>query len=194
MEEKGGWITGDVPKQDEEIQDVVIEIMAEASQQGHDQAIINPFKAQNNEILPSNVKRNYCGFLMRKDPITYKVNTHKLKERIVVLKDHLLIAKFVGPKPPMQDVKLWIQALTMEFRGNTLSICRNVGNGFFFFLWADDRDTLLNALMLSPFKSQWGTCMLQSRCHVSTRTTLAILLFLHGLHWGSYHMNTTIKH
>ena len=134
MEEKGGWITGDVPKQDEEIQDVVIEIMAEASQQGHDQAIINPFKAQNNEILPSNVKRNYCGFLMRKDPITYKVNTHKLKERIVVLKDHLLIAKFVGPKPPMQDVKLWIQALTMEFRGNTLSICRNVGNGFFFSL------------------------------------------------------------
>ena len=70
---------------------------------------------------------------MRKDPITYNVNSHTLKEQIVVLKDQLLIAKFVGPKPPMQDLKLWIQALNKELRGKTLSICRNVGKGFFFF-------------------------------------------------------------
>ena len=90
---------------------------------------------------------------MRKDPITYNVNSHTLKEQIVVLKDQLLIAKFVGPKPPMQDLKLWIQALNKELRGKTLSICRNVGKGFFFFLLGDDKDVVLNALMLSPFKS-----------------------------------------
>lgn len=36
----------------------MIEIMAEASQQGHDEAYLNPFKAQNGEILPLNVERN----------------------------------------------------------------------------------------------------------------------------------------
>lgn len=102
MEEKGGWIAGDVPKQDEEMhmQNAMIELMAEASQYGPDEADLNPFKAQNGEILSSNVERNYCGFMMKKYPITYKVNSHNLKERIVVLKDQLLIAKFMGSKPP----------------------------------------------------------------------------------------------
>lgn len=49
---------GTCKKQDEEMQDAMIEIMAEASQQGHDEAYLNPFKAQNGEILPLNVERN----------------------------------------------------------------------------------------------------------------------------------------
>ena len=37
----------------------------------------------------------------------------------------------------------------------------NVGKGYFF-LEGKDRDALCNALMLSPYKTKWGTCMLQS--------------------------------
>ena len=102
-----------------------------------------------------------AGSLMRKDAITYKVNSQKLNEQIAVLKDQLLIAKFVVPKPSMQDLKLWIQTLNKELRGETLLLCRNVGKGFFFLL-RDNKDTLVNALMLSPYKSQWGTCLIQS--------------------------------
>ena len=37
----------------------------------------------------------------------------------------------------------------------------NVGKGYFF-LKGEDADALNNALMLSPYKSKWGTCMIQS--------------------------------
>ena len=161
MEEKGGWIAGEVPKHDVEMTDAVIEVMAEANRQGFG-VDLNPFKEQSGEILPSNMKIDYyCGVLMRKDAITFKVNSQKLIERIALLKDQLLLAKFVGPKPPMQDMKLWVQTLHKELRGSTLLLCRNVGKGFFFLL-GYDKDALFNALMLSPFESQWGTFMIQS--------------------------------
>ena len=42
-----------------------------------------------------------------------------------------------------------------------MSLCRNVEKGFFF-LSGEDKDVLNKALMASPFRSKWGTCMLQS--------------------------------
>ena len=42
-----------------------------------------------------------------------------------------------------------------------LSFCMNVGKGYFF-LKGEDPDALNHALMLSPYKSKWGTCMIQS--------------------------------
>ena len=160
LEERGGWISGEAPKHDEEMTDAVIEVLAEASNQGTRDEL-NPFKEQYGEILPPNMERNFCGFLVRNDAITFKVNLQKLSERIAMLKDQLLIAKFIGPKPTIQDLKLWIQDLNKELRGSSLALCRNVGKGFFF-LSGDDKDALHNALMLSPFKSKWGTCMIQS--------------------------------
>ena len=77
------------------------------------------------------------------------------------MKDEILIGKFVGPKPPPQAMQLWIQAVNQELKGSALAFCRNVGKGFFL-LSGDDKDAMLNAMMLSPFRSKWGTCMLQS--------------------------------
>ena len=42
-----------------------------------------------------------------------------------------------------------------------MSFCMNVGKGYIF-LRGEDLDAIHNALMLSPFKSKWDTCMLQS--------------------------------
>lgn len=122
---------------------------------------LNPFKGHNGEILPTNLERSFSGFLVRKEAIKFKVNTKKLLARIEELKDQLLIGKFVGPKPPPQAMNLWIQALNRELRGSALSLCRNVRKGYFL-LSGEDKDTLNNALMVSPFRSRWGTCMLQS--------------------------------
>ena len=58
-------------------------------------------------------------------------------------------------------MRLWIQALNQELRGNTLTFCRDVGICYFI-LSGDNEDALSNALMLTPFRSKWGTCMLQS--------------------------------
>jgi hypothetical protein len=160
MEEKGGWIAGESHRQDEEMQDAVIEGLAEANQrlEGEDP---NPFKGHHGEVLPPNMDRSFSGFLIRKDALKFKVNTEKLLARIAELKDQLLICKFVGPKPPPHTMRLWIQALNQELRGNTLAFCRNVGKGYFI-LSGDNEDALTQALMLTPFRSKWGTCMIQS--------------------------------
>ena len=138
--------------------DVVIDVMAETSQQIVRD--LNPFKEQFGEILPPNLKMNSSGFFMRKDAIVFKVNPDKLAARIAIFKEHLLIAKFVGPKPTSQEMEMWLETLNLELRGSTLALCINVGKGYFFFQ-GDDMDALHNALMLSPFKSKWETCMLQ---------------------------------
>ena len=160
MEEKGGWIVGETRGRDEDMPDAVIEILAEANQRlmGEEP---NPFKGHHGEVLPPNLDISFNGFLVRKDALKFKVDTEKMLARIAELKDQLLICKFVGPKPPPHIMKMWIQALHQELRGNTLSFCRNVGKGYFI-LSGDNEDALTQALMLTPFRSKWGTCMLQS--------------------------------
>lgn len=126
LEERGGWATGEGPKGDAVMTEAVIEVLAEASQQiSGDQ--LNPFKEQAGEVLPGNMERNFSGFLVRKDAITFKVDTGMLNARIALLKEQLLIAKFLGPKPPPQDLVKWITALNQELRGSEVAFCMNVG-------------------------------------------------------------------
>ena len=160
MEERAGWIAGESHRQDAEMPDVVIEVLANANHwiDGEDP---NPFKGYQGEVLPSNLERSFIGFLVRKYAIKFQVNTEKLLARIAELKDQLLICKSVGPKPPPHAMRLWIQALNQELRGSTLSFCRNVGKGYFI-LSGDNEDALNNALMLTPFRSKWGTRIVQS--------------------------------
>ena len=70
MEERKGWIIGEVPRND--VEDM-IEVLAEASK--HTLEDINPFKAQLGEILPTIVERNFSSFLEIKDAITFKVDS-----------------------------------------------------------------------------------------------------------------------
>ena len=160
LEERGGWTSGEAQCHDVDMPDAVIEVLAEANKLTS-KGELNPFKQQLGEILPSNMERNFSGFLMRKDAIPFKVNTQKLNARIALLKDQLLIAKFVGTKPQIQDMNKWLQTLNHELGSGSLSFCRDVGKGFFF-LMSEDSDALHSALMLSPFKSKWRTCMFQS--------------------------------
>ena len=157
----------------------VIEELAEANNQTSN-GKLNPFKMRIGETLPSNVERNFSGFLIQKEAITFKVDTQKLNARIALLKDQLLIAKFIGTKPQIQDINAWLQTLNLALRGNTLTICQNVGKGFFF-LSSDNSDALHNALMLSPFKSKWGTCIFQSwipRFNLENLSNLAFLTWV----------------
>lgn len=84
--------------------EAVIEEMAEASKQIAKDAL-NPFKKQVGECLLEDVERNFSGFLVRKEAVPFKVNSGKLVARIARLKDQILIAKFVGPKPAPQTME-----------------------------------------------------------------------------------------
>lgn len=126
LEERGGWITGEAQQNDSDMTEAVIGIMAEASDQIGSEGF-NPFKGKIGEVLPSNLERNSNENLVRKDAISFRVNSEKLLARIVVLQDQLLITKFVGPKPPIQAMKLWLRSLDQELRGNTLTLNRSLG-------------------------------------------------------------------
>lgn len=59
---KGGWISRDALKCDEEI---MTEVVHEASQRTSKDGL-NPFRAQTGEISPLGVERNLNGFLVRR--------------------------------------------------------------------------------------------------------------------------------
>ena len=152
LEEKGRWVAGEDPKRDEEMAEAVIEVLAQASNQVHE-GHFNSFREQVGEILPTNLERNFSGFLVRKEAISFKVDPVKVSARIALLKDQLLIAKFVGPKPTFQDMEKWLQALNQQIGESVLTFCMNVGKGYFF-LKGEDSDALSRALMMSPHKSK----------------------------------------
>lgn len=56
--------------------DEVIEAMAEGSKQTNED--LNPFKGTHGEILPKDVERNFSGFLIRKNALSFKVDSVKL--------------------------------------------------------------------------------------------------------------------
>lgn len=160
LAEKGGWVAGKDPKRDVEMAETVFEVLVEASNHVHE-GHLNPFKEQIGDLFPTNLERNFSGFLVRKDAIIFKVDLMKVSARIALLKEQLLIAKFVGPKPTLQDMERWLRALNQNLGDCGLSFCMNVGKGYFS-LKGEDTDVLNKALMLSPYTSKWGTCMIQS--------------------------------
>lgn len=72
--------------------------------------------------------------------------------RFALLRDELLIAEFVGTKPPPHAMELWLQTLNQEIRGSMLILSQNVGKGYFL-LAGNEKEALHNALMLFPFRA-----------------------------------------
>lgn len=68
---------------------------------------LNLFYAKIGEILPSNVETIWSN--IRKDAIPFKVDSHKLIACIALLKEQLLIARFVGKKPNPQGLGFWFK-------------------------------------------------------------------------------------
>ena len=120
LEEKGGWVAGEDPERDEEMVEAVIEDLAHTSNHVHE-GHLTPFKEQVGEILPTNLERNSSGFLVRKDAIFFKVDPVEVSACIAFLKDRLLIAKFVGPKPTLQDMERWLQTLNPKIGDSVLT-------------------------------------------------------------------------
>lgn len=115
---------------------------------------INAFKAP--EGVRSLLKENLVDFLWERIPLHLKLFAH-----IALLKEQLLIAKFVGPKPTPHALEAMVETLHQDLNGCHLIMCMNVGKGYFCHIGVG-KETLHKALMLSPYKLKRGTCMLQS--------------------------------
>jgi hypothetical protein len=151
FEEKGGWIVWEGPKCVTRMMDALME----PTHLGRHQ----PLQGSSGWEPYIHCRSNFSGFFVRKDHVLFKLNTEKLLACIVTLKDELVIAKFAVPKPSPQALQSWIQTLNRELRGITLTLCKNVGKTYFL-ISANDNNIIRHALMLSPCKEQWGTCML----------------------------------
>lgn len=60
MVERGGWIVGEAPRQDIEMEDAVMEGLAEARHR-ISRGDLNLFKGHSGEILPTNLERTLVG-------------------------------------------------------------------------------------------------------------------------------------
>ena len=69
--------------------------------------------------------------------------------------------KVCKSKTQSSRFRVLVQTLNHELRGYTLTMCRNMDKGYSL-LVSEENETLHHALMLSLFKSKWGTCILQS--------------------------------
>jgi hypothetical protein len=59
------------------------------------------------------------------------------------------------------EMDMWLKTLNLEIKGNELVMYNYVGKGYFL-LSNNENDAIHNIVMLPPFESEWGTCMLQS--------------------------------
>lgn len=60
-------------------------------------------------------------FRFQKDVFPFKVDSHKLLSRIALLKDQIMISKFVGPKPNSQALEMWLQTMNQELKRKFLN-------------------------------------------------------------------------
>lgn len=70
-----------------------------------------PFRCQFGEMLPSNVEMNLSGVLVSKDVILYKVDIGQFLVCTELLKDQLLIAKFINSEARPHIMEIWLKAL-----------------------------------------------------------------------------------
>lgn len=125
LEDKGWWIVGETLRQDEDMAEVVIKYMANASQ-GKSNDVLNRFRIQYGEMLPLNMERTFSRLMVRKEAVAFKVDSQKLLTLIALLREQLLITKFVGPKPNAQTLENWFQTLNHKLEGNPLYFWINV--------------------------------------------------------------------
>lgn len=72
---------------------------------------IHPTKGQPGETLPEGFSRNYAGFLLRESKKEIEVNEETVLAEAARLKNVMIIACFVGARPPWEDFQLWLAAL-----------------------------------------------------------------------------------
>lgn len=125
LEDKGWWIVGEALRHDEDMAKVVIRYMANVSQ-GTSNDGLNRFRIQYGEMLPLNMERTFSRFMVRKEAVAFKVDSQKLLTFIALLREQLLITKFVGPKPNAQTLENRFQTLNHKLEGNPLYFWINV--------------------------------------------------------------------
>lgn len=93
-------------------------------------AAIHPTRATAGERLPEGYSRSYGGFLLRQEPRIIPIDQHMVRREMEYLSKHVLLAFFVGGRPPQHSLPQWVEAIQRQVGGH-VAIERNLGRGFF---------------------------------------------------------------
>jgi hypothetical protein len=123
-------------------------------------AEFHPTVATEGEQLPEGYTRSGSGFLVCTTPCEVQVNQTTVRRDMEHLQKHSIMAYFVGGMQRSQAVAQWVASLQAEV-GAWVGIGRDLGRGFFQ-IYTKSFITTRKILMLTPHRSRWGTCLLQS--------------------------------
>jgi hypothetical protein len=121
---------------------------------------IHPTRAVAGEILPEGFSRSCTGFLLCNEVLKVRVNQEIVKLDIVHLQKHAVVAYFVGGQQSLVAINQWLSVLQRQV-GDWIGLGRELGHGFFQIL-SKQEATTQKILMLTPHKSRWGSCILQT--------------------------------
>lgn len=121
---------------------------------------IHPTRASVGESLPAGFSRSCTGFLLCDEILEVPVNQATVKQDTEFLKNHAIVAYFVGGQQSQTSLNNWLAVLQKEV-GEWVGVGRTLGRGFFQVLCKHPAATQ-KVLMLTPHKSRWGTCILQT--------------------------------
>jgi hypothetical protein len=121
---------------------------------------IPPTRAIPGEELPQGFERSCTGFLLSNKLLEVKVNQATVKRDSEHLQKHAIVAYFVGGQQSPAALTQWVIVLQKQV-GDWVGIGRSLGRGFFQLLSRQPAVTQ-KILMLTPYKSRWGTCIFQT--------------------------------
>jgi len=112
------------------------------------------------------------------------VNQDVVKKEMERLHKHAIIAYFVGGRQPNAALQQWTAALQTQL-GEWVGLGRELGHGFFQVI-TRKHEVTQKLLTLTPHRSRWGTCILQTwatgfnPCH-PTRLKVPTWVTLRGI-------------
>ena len=144
-------------------------------------AVIHPTQAVDGETLPEGYSRSYGGFLLRNNPRIVPVDQHMVRREMEFLSRHVLLAFFVGGRPPQHAIPKWLELIQRQV-GGFVSIGRNLGRGFFQ-LRTKDSGTV-QKLLTSPPSNPAGAIV---SCKIGFPTLILLTLEASKSRLGSHY-------
>jgi hypothetical protein len=120
---------------------------------------LHPTRAMPGEELPEGYSRSYTGFLLQNQNREVEVDQDVVRQEMDYLAQFVVIASFIGGKPPEHMLQQWLSHLQTLVSG-TLTLGHNMGKGFFV-IKAGNTDTVRQLLLLTPHRLSAGFCVFQ---------------------------------
>lgn len=141
---------------DEEIESELVAVVTSMGQNDK----IHPTRAATGEVLPEGFSWSYTEFPLCNNVLDVEVNQAIVKKDSEYLQKHAIVAYFVGGKQFQMAIAGWVDSLQKQV-GDWVEVGRNLGPGFFQII--SHRPAITQKLlMLTPLKSCWRTCILQT--------------------------------